>query len=175
MKSWRTSAIIGALLPAVLLTTPASADVIVPEEWEGIWEIQVSSYDCDTNILLFSSTAYDTICSGWAFAGPEEEEVEFTCTGSADAGSYTQHCEGTMSPIPGCSMTLVFDATGTRTGETYTAVSTVSSTYVGDCMGIPDSCIRTEVTGTRIDTTPDPCTETANELLGWSALKSQYR
>lgn len=175
MPSLKTCLVVCLLLTAGLSAAPAAADVIVPEEWVGIWEIQVATYDCDTNDLLFSTTVYDTICPGWAFADPDQEEIDLTCTGSADANSYSQHCEGSSTPFPGCEMSFVFDGTGSRTGDTYTAITTTSSTFVGACFSIPDSCSRTEVTGTRIDDTPDQCTETAEDQVSWSALKGHYR
>ncbi|HPF35185.1 MAG TPA: hypothetical protein P5571_07950 [Candidatus Krumholzibacteria bacterium] len=173
MKSLRPLMLCAAV--TALTAAPALADVIVPDEWVGIWELQIASYDCDTDVLLFESTEYDSICPGWAFSDPVDEEVEITCTGSANADGYEQHCSGSSEPLPGCTIDFAFDAAGTRTGDTYTAITTITTTATGSCMGFQGSCQRIEVTGTRIDATPPDCSQTPAETWSWSAVKEGYR
>jgi hypothetical protein len=162
----------------ILLATaavPALADVEIPEEWVGVWELEIAVYECETNTLLFSTTDLDTICPGSVFEDPDPEEMPLECTGSADADSYTTHCEGSLEVMPGCTMNFVYDVTGTRDGDTYTSVATTDITYSGDCPDVPDTCQRTEVTGTRIGGAPNPCDGTPVEGRSWGTVKSLYR
>lgn len=156
---------------------PTMADVVVPDEWFGVWQLDIASYDCDTNELLFSSTNLDTLCAESVFEDPDPGSVQATCTNSANATSYTIHCEGS-EPVPGfpaCTANFVYDATGTRSGDGYTAISTSTITYEGECFGIPNSCSRTEVTGTRIAGPDGPCESTPTESQTWSTVKAYYR
>lgn len=173
MKTLRPLVLCTAL--TALAAAPALADVIVPDEWVGIWERQVRSYDCDTDELMFSSTDYDTICPGWAFSDPEDDTVDITCTGSANADSYQQQCDGESEILPGCTATYDFQATGSRTGDSYTSVTVIEITASGECMGFSGSCQRIEVTATRIDPTPPDCSETPAERWSLSAVKGRYR
>lgn len=157
-----------------LMAGPAAAQVEIPAEWEGIWETQIDLYDCDTNFLLFSTTATDTICEGDVLEQPEGEDSALDCTGSADANSYTLNCTGTEEVAPGCTATYTYVATGTRSGDSYTAEATMDITFSGDC-GIPDSCQRTEITGTRISSDPGPCEQTPVESWSWNTVRSLYR
>jgi hypothetical protein len=164
------------LVGLVVLMAPAVyADVVVPEEWIGIWELEVAIYDCDTNALLFSSTQLDTICPGFAFTDPDPDSIDFDCTGSANATTYTNHCEGSEEISPTCTMNFVYDVTGTRTGNSYTSVGVSTITYTGDCPFVMDSCQRTEISGTRIATDPGPCESTPTENRPWATVKSYYR
>ena len=175
MRTLRLMIIFASVSLLAVAAVPANADVVIPEEWFGVWELQVASYDCDTNELLFSSTQLDTICPGEVFEDPDPGDVDVTCTSSANATSYTIHCDGSGEALPGCTINIVFDTNGTRTNDGYTAISTVTFTYVGNCLGIPDSCTRTEVTGTRISGPTEPCESTPVENTTWAAVKAYYR
>ena len=153
----------------------ARAATEVPAEWLGVWEIDIAVYDCDTNDLIFQSAELDTLCPGDLFEAPEDEEFTLTCSTSADANSFSDHCEGESEAFPGCTATFTYDATGTRTGETYTATTTTTISYVGVCLGLEGSCMRTEITGTRIAGVPNPCGSTPNLEQSWGAVKSSYR
>lgn len=164
-----------AVCMLVLAAVPAIADLEIPEEWVGIWEMTTAVYDCETNELVFSATNIDTICPGFVLEDPEPGEVTIECTGSADANSFTTHCEGTLMVIPGCFMNYVYDSTGTRNNNSFTQVGTSTITYTGDCPFIPDTCQRTEVTGTRTSSDPGPCEITPVENRPWASVKSLYR
>jgi len=158
-----------------VVAVPSMADIDVPEEWLGVWQLETASYDCDTNELLFSSTVLDTLCPGAVFEDPDPSSIEVTCTNSANSTTYTIHCEGSAPALPECTANFVFDGGGTRTDDTYTAITTVSTTYEGECMGIPDFCVRNEVTGTRISGPDGPCESTPVDSQSWSTVKAYYR
>lgn len=151
------------------------AEAEIPAEWQGVWETEVSVYDCETNFLIFEFSETDTLCPGDNFEDPDEEEFTLNCTSSADATSYTSSCEGETEILPGCTAAFTFDTVGTRTGETYSVISTMNISYVGDCSGLTDSCQRTEITGTRIGEATGPCGSTPNQEHTWGAVKSSYR
>lgn len=159
----------------IVAATSAIADVDIPEEWIGVWELDSATYDCETDELLFSSTNLDTICAGSVFPDPEPGEITIECTGSADATSYTGQCEGSFEVIPGCTVNFLYESTATRNGDTYTSTSTITISYVGDCPVIPDTCQRTEATGTRIESPTDPCSATPVESVSWGTVKTLYR
>jgi hypothetical protein len=170
------SLFVTALLFVVAVSAvPAAAQVEIPEEWLGIWELDLASYDCETDDLLFATTSFDTICPGNVFEEPDPEDIPIECTGSADGSSYSLHCEGSEVIQPGCSANFVYDATGTRNGESYTSVAIVNISFTGDCPLIPDSCQRIEITGTRIGSAPEPCGQTPVESWTWNTVRSLYR
>lgn len=159
----------------LLAAAPASAQTPVPEAWVGIWEIEMTTYDCTTNAILFSTTDLDTVCPGSVFEDPDGGgEFTLECTSTVEADSYDSHCEGS-SVFGDCTAQYVFDVTSTITGDSYTSTQTVSITYTGDCFGIPDSCERTETTGTRIAGPPNPCEGTPVDAHTWGAVKAAYR
>ncbi len=159
----------------VISATPALADVPIPDEWLGIWELEVNAYDCVTNQLIFSSTSLDTVCPGEVFVDPDPSEFTLECTGSADSDSYTLHCEGSQEVSPGCTVNFSYDANGTLDGNTQNSTSTTNISYTGDCPMIPDFCQRVEITGKRIAGTPNSCEGTPVESRLWSTVKSLYR
>jgi len=159
----------------MIVAIPVLADVEIPDEWLGIWELEVSAYDCETDALIFSSTSIDTTCPGAVFEDPDASGFPLECTGTADADSYEIHCEGSQEVIPGCTANFVHDGNATLDGNSYTSTTTTSITYTGDCSVIPDSCQRLEITGTRIGATPNPCNGVPVEARSWSTVKSLYR
>jgi hypothetical protein len=159
----------------VAAAVPAVADVEVPEEWFGVWETDIAIYDCETNVLVFSTTSRDTTCPGAVFEDPDPGETTFECTSSADANSFVIHCEGSEEVIPGCMANYVYDATTTRNGDSFTSIGTTSFTYTGDCPFIEDSCNRTEVTGTRISNDTADCESLPVEGQPWATVKAYYR
>ncbi len=175
MTKLRMTILIAVACLTMTAAVPAMADVEIPDEWLGIWELDVEIYDCETNELQFTSTNLDTICPGSVFEDPDPDSVNIECTSSANGDSYTSHCEGSEEATPGCTVNFTYDATGTRTGDSYSSISTMTITYTGDCPLIPDSCQRVEITGTRIAGTPNPCNGAPVEGYSWSSVKSLYR
>jgi hypothetical protein len=174
MRTSLSSQLILAGCVLLLAAAPSGAQTPVPEEWVGIWDIEMTTYDCTTSAILFSTTELDTLCPGSVFEDPDDSEFELICTSSADEGSFESHCEGT-SAFGDCTAQFVFDIVATISGDAYSATQTVSITYTGDCFGIPDSCERTETTGTRIDGPPNPCQGTPVDAHSWGAVKAAYR
>ena len=164
-----------AICLLVLAAVPAMADQEIPEEWIGIWEMDFAIYDCETNALLFSSTNLDTICPGSVFEDPDPGNITTECTSSADATTYTVHCEGSEEAAPGCTANFVYDLTGTRNGDSMTQLGTMTITYTGDCGPVEDACQRIEISGTRTNNDPGPCESTPVESRPWATVKSYYR
>lgn len=175
MKSWRLLivAAVGCLIAAAAV--PALADNPIPAEWIGVWQLDISFYACGVSDPIFSTTELDTICAGTMIEDPQPDGITVSCTYSADATSYTSHCEGSTEVEPGCTENFVEDTAASRTGETYTAVTTTEVTYTGSCSAPEDFCSRTEFAGTRISDGAAACAGTPNENSSWGALKSSYR
>jgi hypothetical protein len=149
--------------------------VVIPPEWAGIWEIQSTAYDCETDEVLYAGTFQDTLCTGSVIQNPGSE-FEITCTGSADGATVINHCEGSGEILPGCIAEFTYDTSTTRTGDTFVSTTTSVMNYVGDgCFGIPGSCTRYEQTGTRIASEPSPCADTPVEAESWGSIKALYR
>lgn len=155
--------------------SPSRADTVVPVEWGGIWQSLDNTYDCGTNALLFSGAQQDTLCPGTTLPGPPPGEMTLDCTTTADGDSYEVHCTANLELAPGCTVAFAYDTTVTRTGDTYTSVSTSSTTYTGECFGLADTCERTESTGTRIAGPSPACDGAADERRAWGAVKLIYR
>lgn len=175
MTKLRMTILIAVACLTMIAAVPAMADTEIPEEWLGIWEVYTEIYDCETEELEFTSTHLDTICPGSVFEDPDPDSGTIECTSSADSDSYTIHCEGSEEVVPGCTANFIYDATSTRTGDSYASVGTTTITYTGDCPLIPDFCQRTEITGTRIAGVPNPCDGAPVEGYSWSSVKSIYR
>lgn len=168
------SILVGFVL--LMAATPARAQDPIPIEWAGIWEIEITVYECDTNAVTFNGTALDTICPGDIFYIDDGGgTIDWTCTTSADENSLEYHCIGTGEVAPECTVQYVYDGNSTRTGESYTATATTTTTYLGDCFGIPNSCSRAETSGMRIAGAPSLCEGTPTEAHTWGAAKAAYR
>jgi hypothetical protein len=159
----------------ILFAIPAMAQTEIPEEWFGIWEMDVASYDCDTDELLFSSTEMDTICPGSVFEDPDPGSFTIECTSSADATTYEIQCLGSTEVAPGCTVEFDYDGTGTLNSDTYTAVTYSNITYGAGCPVSLDTCQRVEITGTRVSSSTDDCLSTPVVSQAWGAIKSSYR
>lgn len=175
MRAMTILAILATSTLASGALAPARADTVIPVEWGGIWQLEDDTYDCATNEFLFHEARTDTLCPGAVLPGPAPGEVTFTCTTTADGDSYLVHCEASAELVPGCTVAFIYDTSATRTGDSYTATSTSSTTYTGECFGMADTCERTETTGTRVAGPPATCEPAANESLTWGAVKSSYR
>jgi len=157
------------------VAVPAIADTEIPEEWIGVWQLDIAIYDCDTNIRLYSSAPLDTICPGSVFEDPDGGDFTIECTASAGATTYTTHCEGSSEVEPGCIANFMYDVTGTRDGDSYSSTAITTIAYTGDCPLIPDSCQRIEISGIRISSDLGPCDSTPVESRPWATVKAFYR
>jgi hypothetical protein len=166
-------ALAGAL-PALGHPIGLSGGIIVPTEWSGIWSIQDSTYDCP-NVFKSTSASVDTLCTGHnGFEG----DPTFTCTGSATSTTFQQTCDGTFNVFPDCDAAFHLETHGTRTGDSYVAISTLTVNYVGTGTGcdlVPPSCTQIDSRGTR--TGPEPvayCASPVREAT-WGRMKAMYR
>jgi hypothetical protein len=67
---------------------------------------------------------------------------------------------------------------GTRTGESYYSVTTISTTYSGTgagCSSFPASCTQINSKGTRTGPAPAAYCATPARAATWGELKSLYR
>lgn len=151
--------------------------ITVPTEWDGIWELQDSTFDCpDTFTEAFADT--DTICGGQTFGQPPDGAPVPSCVGTADANSYHVTCTSSTNLGPNCLLTVVTQLDGTRTGETYHSVSTTTTTFVGTdppCGFLQNSCTKIVEDGTRLSPAPQAYCETPVRPSTWGKIKVIYR
>ena len=160
-----------------LATTRASATIVVPVEWGGIWSVTDSTYDCAGVLQSVESTS-DTLCPGEQTVDPQQFPGTFDCTGSADATNIDVTCSGTSELFPDCSSTFSSSLRGTRTGENYFVVSTVEVTYSGTAEGcdlVPGYCLQVNSHATRTAPTPTEYCQTPVRPTTWGNLKVRYR
>jgi hypothetical protein len=151
-------------------------DFTVPAGWAGIWTEDVVGYDCDTQEQVYSQSFTDTMCAGdpvYLSGGPV---VGFECTGTVSDTEFNVECSWTLDVFEGCTASYAVTIHGTRSGDSYTATSTVTVTYigVGPCEFLTGSCTREESTGTRIAPPPPAC-GTPVEIATWGGIKALYR
>lgn len=161
----------------ILGITAAASDVVIPQEWGGIWTSVDSTYGC-LGDLQFVDGAVDTLCPGAVILDPGVFPVTYNCTGSADAGTVSVTCSGSAEVFPGCTATYSYSMQGTRTGDSYFIVTNILTTYAGSAEGcnlIPDECIQINSRGTRTGPAPAEYCETPALPASWGQLKVRYR
>ncbi len=155
----------------------ASATIVIPQEWGGIWTSVDSTYDCG-GPLQFVDGSVDTLCAGAVIVDPVTFPISYTCTGSADATTVDVTCSGATEIIPDCMATYTLTLHGTRSGDSYFMVSTMSTSYSGSAEGcdlIPDDCVQTNSHGTRTGPAPIEYCQTPALPSSWGELKVRYR
>jgi hypothetical protein len=158
------------------LLRPASSQVVLPPEWDGVWESTDSTYDCN-DVLQSVETNSDTLCAGQDLTyNPATYNV--TCTGSANATTADIHCSGTAEVIPECTATLQIDSHVVLSGDSYFSITTTSVSYSGAALGcdlIPPSCTKIRSHATRLSPAPPAYCLTPSRSSTWGEMKIRYR
>jgi hypothetical protein len=155
----------------------ALRDVIIPADWAGIWQIDSQTYLCNPEQLINSGSRPDTLCTGNALEFDfGQEGVTLTCDGTIDGNTMTVECSGSAEAFPGCTANYHMTISTTRNNDSYASTTTITTTYVGDtCEGMPESCLRIEAVGTRIDSAPEACIQTPLVTSPWGTVKAAWR
>ena len=182
MKSLLVACLLGA---AFLAVSDASASpfqrlkqygsITIPPEWAGTWSSTDSVYDCN-GVLQSVSTSLDTLCAGVRFDFQSDSTI--SCSGSATATTFEEHCTGTGDAGPDCQYTLTLDAHGTRNGDSFFSVNVFQFQFSGTgpgCDQIPDQCTQTNSHSTRTGPAPAEYCATPVRSTTWGKVKSQYR
>ncbi len=172
-------------LLALVLARPAAADpfarhalpngaastIVVPAAWSGVWVNSDTAYTC-AGAFQSTASSQDTLCTGQSFS-----DTTLSCTGSADANTFTEHCTGSFDVGSGCTANYTVDVHGTRTNDTFFSVATSSITYTGAgvCSLLPPQCTQTNTHGSRIAPAPAAYCATPTEIESWGRLKAHYR
>lgn len=170
------------LIPAasaasVLAPSPAEAlragGLTVPAAWAGVWSYADSTFDCTTDELLGGDASVDTLCTG---ANLQPGGVgALDCSGTVSDTNVNVTCMVSEEIFPGCSVEVMWSLVGVRTGNTATVTVTNSVSYSPPgCLFKPDSCTRTESTGTRVAPEPPGC-GTPLDAGSWGSIKARYR
>lgn len=162
-----------AMPPQTLTPGQGTREIIMPAEWAGIWQVQTDRVDCETLVVLNTSTEEDTTCAGDVFSY-DAGEGEFTCTESVNGNTVSISCTGSFPFGEGCDIVSQFDMTITRSDDSYAGVQILTQTTEGAGCEFPySSCMRFEFTGTRIGPPPASCL-TPVETRSWSTIKVLY-
>ena len=155
----------------------ASGDLTIPAAWAGVWDIRDTTRNCGGPVTE-TDAGLDTLCTGASvFESPDGAPVSFDCTGTITDTVVDVDCTASFEVSPDCLATFTVALDATRTGDSYTAIQTMSITYSGGGLGcdlIPDTCTTTATTGTRIGPEPAECA-TPVEATTWGRVKARYR
>jgi hypothetical protein len=81
----------------------AATDVIIPPEWDGVWQSTDSTYDCTSGTLKNTSSGLDTLCGGKPILATNQGGgIQLSCTGTAGPTAIDVTCTGTTNVFPGC-------------------------------------------------------------------------
>jgi hypothetical protein len=124
-------------------------------------------------MILFSGSGFDTLCTG----APFEEgggDVTMACTGSIDEDSANMICTGTDEVTPGCHVDYEMTIVATRNGDDFFTETTLNAIYDPPfCDSVPNTCLVTETTSTRVAPEPPSCS-TPVETGTWGMVKARY-
>jgi len=150
------------------------SDFIIPDSWEGTWDLTVVSGGCDTQGLKNGKTITLTLCGGESFVDFEAgQQYNFVCNGTVDDENLHAECSSSFEISDGCTVTSVSIADETRNGDTITGVQVVTSTYTSGCE-MEDTCIRETYTAVRRSEPPN-CAAAQAASSSWGTGKSIYR
>lgn len=147
--------------------------ITVPPEWAGVWETSDSTYDC-AGVLTGTSTYTDTLCAGTRIY----PDTTLGCSGSSTATTFDMSCSGSAEVFTDCQYTVNLESHGTRSGETFNSVATLSVVYSGTGLGcdlFPDHCSQTNSHSTRTGVAPAAYCATPAQPVTWGRMKVLYR
>jgi len=153
-------------------------DPVLPDEWGGIWDIDIDLRLCGSPTILFSDSETDTLCPGASVdagdSDPDDPTIIMECTGTATATRLEMTCTFSQVVEGGaCTINSVITYEADLNGDSYTAVVRSESTVSGTCIDQGDFCGESTITGTRVGPAPASCA-TPVELSTWGTLKSRY-
>ncbi len=160
--------------PPTLIDAVRGTGYTIPAAWSGIWQYEDSTYQCTPRVLTGTDSGLDTLCAGTSFEPDTTEGINYDCTGTVTDTFVDITCTGAIK-FEGCSATFETRSIGNRTGETFIATTTISTTWTPPgCAFQPNTCEQIVSRNTRIAPQPEGCATPA--LQGtWGALKSRYR
>lgn len=129
--------------------------------------------DCDTGLIVDTSTEQDSICAGTIWIADSDSSISLVCTDTIDDTNLSGTCGGSSVPIDGCTLTFNYTVSATRNGDSFTGTATRSLVSSGTCAGAFNQCVNQEITGTRISSATPNCT-TPILPFTWGLLKSRY-
>ena len=151
----------------------ASGGFTVPVEWAGVWTFNDTTYKCP-GILQGTSTGNDTLCTGEVI----DAYPNGTCTGTSDLNTIDETCTASGEIFTDCSYNISFHIHGTRSGDTFSSVTTINTTYTGTGAGcdlLPPSCQQVNSHATRIGPAPPEFCATPVQPSTWGKMKAAYR
>ena len=152
--------------------------VPAPPEWDGVWDVVDSTYDC-LGVLTGKSSSTDTLCAGQStYDPPAGTPVTFSCDGTATATEVHIVCTGSAQIIPDCQLTFVIHVDAYLTAETYFSVTNLNASYSGTAEGcdlLPGICQQINSHGERTGPAPVDYCATPARPSSWGEIKAHYR
>lgn len=150
----------------------ASGSQTLPEEWAGIWEVTLTSLDCQTDSILEVVVELDTLCAGESvdeFVDLDDDELgEVSCTGSFTSSSFSSNCTGQGEQL-GCTFSFSANFNLTLRDSTFTGTGRTTVRLV--CSeGTVEDCADVEISARRLSTDQPGCGMGTSALAGriWS-------
>lgn len=162
-------------LTTILESLSARGSIDFPAAFSGIWAYVDSTHECSSSDFTVEN-GLDTLCTGEAFdiAGQAPPEITLDCSGSTITDtSVNIHCTGSGFLDP-CNVSVEFNVTGTRNGDTIVSTSTSEIISTGDLFCNFTQCYESFTTLQRTAPEPSDCT-TAVEGSTWGMIKALYR
>jgi hypothetical protein len=161
-----------ASLLALMAASAFAQDGTVPAAWEGVWDTHIEVRICGMTNVVFEESFDDTLCEGDVLYA--DEGSNGNCSGTITDTSADWTCVFSEEPEAGCTMTLTIHLSGTRSGDSFTAVETYETVYTGSCSPeFQDSCLEFTTTATRTGETPQ-CDQVGQSVSSWSSVKSKF-
>lgn len=165
MRRWKWC-VFALFLGAIWLTAcgeepsgPAPS-LLVPPSWQGVWEITITSKECDTDSLIGVDVLVDPVCAGESieeFLGLRAEDLEMvSCDGNFVDAGFVATCVG-RTDLFGCSFDLSGTFSANRVDSTFAGGGVLKMTSF--CSGDDriDDCIVVELEGRRLATDTPEC------------------
>jgi len=151
----------------------ASGGFTVPAEWAGEWSFNDTTYDCP-NTFKSTSTGRDTLCVGQVI----DAYPNGTCTGTSDLNTIDETCTASGEVFTDCQYNVTFHIHGTRSGDSFFSIATITTTYTGTGAGcdlLPPSCSQVNSHATRIGPAPASYCASPTAPTTWGKMKATYR
>lgn len=139
------------------------------DAWKGVWEVTERTIDCETLEVIEEDVSFLALCPGDPVLGSEDG-----CSGSVTDESYEADCLWSIPVKDDCEAVFSYEASGTRSGDTYTGTTYYVVFYSGEGCELSEGlCISTEVEAVRTEDEPD-CGRTPVDATSWGTLKMRF-
>jgi hypothetical protein len=143
------------------------SSLLVPASWEGVWEITITSRECDTDSVIGVDVLIDAVCTGESFEeflGLHAADLETVrCSGTFTDQGFTATCTGSTD-LFGCSVDMAGTFTAAREDTTFAGEGVLN--MISTCSGEPvEDCIVAELDARFLAADPPECDAATSGFL----------